>query len=61
MAPLEVGGEGGEGDEEKKQDFVHKPAQNMSKKAAEEKLREKIRVAQEKRKLNKKFNKVGKF
>merc|ERR1712096_216192 len=58
LAPLEVGGEGGEGDEEKKQDFVHKPAQNMSKKAAEEKLREKIRVAQEKRKLNKKFNKI---
>ena len=59
LAPLEITKDGEDGGEGKKEDFVHKPAVNISKKKEEEKIREKIRLMQEKRKLNKKFNKVG--
>ena len=58
LAPLEISKDGEEGSD-KKEDFVHQPAVNISKKKEEEKIREKIRLMQEKRKLNKKFNKVG--
>ncbi|GAB6024338.1 hypothetical protein CHUAL_009507 [Chamberlinius hualienensis] len=45
-------------DEEKKDEFVHKPAENISDKLYMEKLREKINMMKEKRRLHQKFSKV---
>lgn len=64
LKPLEVKTETGdssknqEGENGKKEEFVHKPAENLADKLCVEKLREKIAAQKEKRKIQEKLRKV---